>query len=113
MLRRVYCPQKSSLHSYAGQLTPRANDNIILMTILLVSRNLPPAFRELPPNCISQDGLEIKICVRTYRLFFVSNTEDFMWKISSRDETKKAVEHLEKREKLRKKWTEQANQPLS
>ncbi|KAH0581672.1 hypothetical protein H2248_011367 [Termitomyces sp. 'cryptogamus'] len=75
-------------------------------------RNLPPAIRELPPNCISQDGLEIKICVRTYRLFFVSKTEDFMWKISSKDETKKAVEHLEKREKLRKKWLEQANKPL-
>ncbi|KAG6893701.1 hypothetical protein C0992_008974 [Termitomyces sp. T32_za158] len=75
-------------------------------------RNLPTAIRELPPNCISQDGLEIKICVRTYRLFFVSKTEDFMWKISTKEETRKAMEHLRKREKLRKKWLEKSNQPL-
>lgn len=35
-----------------------------------------------------------------------------MWKISTRDETKKAIEHLKNREKLRKRWLEQANKPL-
>ncbi|KAG6837451.1 hypothetical protein H0H93_008994 [Arthromyces matolae] len=75
-------------------------------------RNLPSSVRESPPGCVSQDGLEIKICVRTYRLFFVSNTEDFMWKVSSQEESMKALEHLEKREKLREKWLEQANLSL-
>ena len=28
----------------------------------------------------TRSGLEIKVCVRTYRMFFVSNTEDFLWR---------------------------------
>ncbi|KAF8067547.1 histone deacetylase complex, SIN3 component [Lyophyllum atratum] len=69
-------------------------------------RNLPPGVRDAQPNVATRDGLEIKICVRTYRLFFVSNTEDFLWKISTREETRKAATHLQAREKLRKKWQE-------
>ncbi|KAG6865545.1 hypothetical protein C0991_001549 [Blastosporella zonata] len=75
-------------------------------------RNLRPAVRDVLPNVVSQDGLEIKVCVRTYRLFFVSNTEDLMWKISAVEETNKAGEHLAKREKLRAKWLEGARKPI-
>ena len=60
--------------------------------------------RDVPPNVITQDSLEIKVCVRTYRLFFVSKTEDFLWKISSRDETKKASEDCRARDLHRQKW---------
>ncbi|KAG6829244.1 hypothetical protein H0H87_012148 [Tephrocybe sp. NHM501043] len=75
-------------------------------------RNLAPTVLGVPPNAVSQDGLEIKVCVRTYRLFFVSNTEDFMWKISFKEETKEAIKRLASREKLRKKWLEEALKPL-
>ncbi|KAG5651812.1 hypothetical protein H0H81_007335 [Sphagnurus paluster] len=69
-------------------------------------RNLPQSVRDVQPNVITRDGLEIKICVRTYRLFFVSKTEDFLWKLSTREERKKAAEHLRAREALRRKWLE-------
>ncbi|EDR09492.1 Sin3 protein [Laccaria bicolor S238N-H82] len=35
-------------------------------------RNIPAAVRDTPPDVSTQDGLEIKVCVRTYRLFYVS-----------------------------------------
>ena len=31
-------------------------------------------------SVIARPGLEIKVCVRTYRLFFVAHSEDFMWR---------------------------------
>ncbi|RDB18702.1 Paired amphipathic helix protein pst1 [Hypsizygus marmoreus] len=76
------------------------------MKLPYLRRNLPPSVRDVQPTVLSQDGLEIKICVRTYRLFFVSKTEDFFWKIPTREETKKALKHLQAREQLRRKWLE-------
>jgi len=32
------------------------------------------------PTYISRAALQIKVCIRTYRLFFVSGTEDFYWR---------------------------------
>ncbi|KAF5380136.1 hypothetical protein D9615_006181 [Tricholomella constricta] len=75
-------------------------------------RNLPPGVRDAQPNVLTRDGLEIKICVRTYRLFFVSKTEDFLWKISTREETRKAAEHLQAREKLRRRWLEDVRKDI-
>ncbi|KAJ7158939.1 hypothetical protein C8R46DRAFT_907080 [Mycena filopes] len=48
-------------------------------------KNLPDAVRNAPPNVVTDDGLEIKICVRTYRLFFVSKSEDYLFKIRTFD----------------------------
>ncbi|KAG6809875.1 hypothetical protein H0H92_014314 [Tricholoma furcatifolium] len=69
-------------------------------------RSLPRSSGDTPPppTTVSRDALEIKVCVRTYRLFFVSNTEDYMWAVSSEEERKAAAEHLRKREVLRRKW---------
>ena len=64
--------------------------------------------RDVPPNVITQDSLKIKVCVRTYRLFFVSKTEDFLWKISRRDEIKKALESYRTRDLHRQKWFQDA-----
>lgn len=71
-----------------------------------VLRNLPAAERNTPPQVVTQDGLEIKVCVRTYRLFFVSKSEDYLWKLRSRDEVQKASEQLERKNALRRKWLE-------
>lgn len=41
-----------------------------------------PAFADMSMNTEGIAGcstLEIKVCVRTYRLFFVSKTEDWLW----------------------------------
>jgi paired amphipathic helix protein Sin3a len=41
-------------------------------------RNLPQIIPDEPPtNLIMHSGLELKICVNSYKLFFVNNTEDY------------------------------------
>jgi len=41
-------------------------------------RNLPIQVGEEPPqNVETKSGLELKICVNTYKIFFVDNTEDY------------------------------------
>lgn len=41
-------------------------------------RNLPSHVGEEPPlNVETRSGLELKICVNTYKIFFVDNTEDY------------------------------------
>ncbi|KAI8928211.1 hypothetical protein BC831DRAFT_412149 [Entophlyctis helioformis] len=41
-------------------------------------RNLPTEVPEEPPlNVETRSGLELKICVNTYKIFFVDNTEDY------------------------------------
>lgn len=41
-------------------------------------RNLPSSIPDEPPtNVETRSGLELKICVNTYKIFFVDNTEDY------------------------------------
>jgi paired amphipathic helix protein Sin3a len=43
-----------------------------------LKRNLPLQVGEDPPlNVETRSGLELKICVNTYKIFFVDNTEDY------------------------------------
>jgi len=35
------------------------------------------------PAVLARGALETRICIRTYRLFFVSDTEDSLWRIPS------------------------------
>jgi paired amphipathic helix protein Sin3a len=43
-----------------------------------LKRNLPTQVGEEPPvNVETKSGLELKICVNTYKIFFVDNTEDY------------------------------------
>jgi paired amphipathic helix protein Sin3a len=62
--------------------------------------------RPLESACLSRSGLEIKVCVRTYRMFFVSRTEDFLW----RDWTSEDREGVSKRSLARtvrsRRWME-------
>ncbi|KZT20179.1 hypothetical protein NEOLEDRAFT_1182706 [Neolentinus lepideus HHB14362 ss-1] len=54
-------------------------------------RNLP-GLPELP-KIAARGGLEIKVCVRTYRLFFVSNTEDVLFRMRAPEELERAQKH--------------------
>ncbi|TFK41677.1 histone deacetylase complex, SIN3 component [Crucibulum laeve] len=72
-------------------------------------RNLPIAVRETPPDVTSKDGLEIKVCVRTYRLFFVSKTEDFLWRYRSKEEVDKHATRLKAKNELRRTWAEKSS----
>lgn len=64
--------------------------------------------RDAQLDMITQDGQEIKVCVRTYRLFYVPNKEDYLWKFRSKAETEATAVNLKKRNKLRKRWLEQS-----
>lgn len=52
-------------------------------------RNLPEDAEEsLPPrDVLTHSGLEIKICINTYKIFFVNNTEDLFYRKSKRTST--------------------------
>lgn len=64
--------------------------------------------RDAQLDMITQDGQEIKVCVRTYRLFYVPNKEDYLWKFRSKAEMEVTALNLKKRNKLRKRWLEQS-----
>ncbi|KAF4616526.1 hypothetical protein D9613_008571 [Agrocybe pediades] len=67
-------------------------------------RNLPPGTTETPLEISSQDKLEIKICLRTYRMFHVPRTEAIMWKYRPKEEMEKNAQQLKLRNALRRKW---------
>ncbi|KIK06012.1 hypothetical protein K443DRAFT_674585 [Laccaria amethystina LaAM-08-1] len=98
---------QSYLDSFvASETTPGISQTRIKRPFL--RRNIPAAVRDTPPDVSTQDGLEIKVCVRTYRLFYVSRTEDFLWKFRSREEMEKNSQRLKPRNALRRKWIEAA-----
>lgn len=43
-----------------------------------LKRNLPSLIPDEPPqDIITRSGLEVKICINTYKIFFVNSTEDY------------------------------------
>jgi paired amphipathic helix protein Sin3a len=54
----------------------------------------------------TRGGLEIKVCVRTYRLFYVSRTEDVLWRTPSPPECEGARAGAAKRDAARTRWLE-------
>jgi len=71
-------------------------------------KNISPAVGGDHPEVLARGGLEIKVCVRTYRFFYVSNTEEILWRIPDREEELTANRKLEAKKLLRKKWMESA-----
>jgi hypothetical protein len=71
-------------------------------------RNLPLKAPDEPPIGVeTRSGLELKICINTYKIFFVEHTEDYFCR---RAERASAMKDLARREKCleirRKKFTE-------
>jgi paired amphipathic helix protein Sin3a len=54
----------------------------------------------------ARGGLEIKVCVRTYRLFYVSRTEDVLWRTPPAAETERANARDAARDAARMRWLE-------
>jgi len=73
-----------------------------------LTRNLPKSLPE--PDVIGCDALEIKICVRTYRLFYVSHTEDYLCAMKNKEDCAAILPALEKRQLARKLWIERVEQ---
>jgi len=72
--------------------------------LIILRRNLPSEHDCGQPYVISESGLEIRVCVLTYRLFYVSNTEDFLWRIPDPQEVRDASAKLDVRTAERRKW---------
>ena len=66
--------------------------------------NLPDSVRDTAPDVSSQDCVEIKICVRTYRMFYVPGKEGFLWKYRSKEEVERNTQRLKLRNSLQCKW---------
>jgi paired amphipathic helix protein Sin3a len=76
-----------------------------LPLILYLVRSLPkiPADGQ---DFYARGGLEIKVCVRTYRLFYVSRTEDVLWRVQVAAERERAAARLVLRDAGRTRWLE-------
>lgn len=66
--------------------------------------------KKTQPDVSSRSNLEIKVCVRTYRFFYVTNTEDFLWKYRSKGEMESCFKRLKKRDELRREWMKKLEQ---
>ncbi|EJD05455.1 uncharacterized protein FOMMEDRAFT_118525 [Fomitiporia mediterranea MF3/22] len=58
----------------------------------------------LTGSSVGQSGLEIKVCVQTYRMFFVSETEDFFWRSWSAEEVEQCERRSSNRSSRSKRW---------
>ncbi|KIK69789.1 hypothetical protein GYMLUDRAFT_34188 [Collybiopsis luxurians FD-317 M1] len=71
-----------------------------------LTRNLPRSKTLLEPEIVGSDALEIKVCVRTYRLFYVSNTEDYLCSVRGREHYAAILPGLKRRQQARRQWIE-------
>ncbi|GAV99213.1 Paired amphipathic helix protein pst1 [Lentinula edodes] len=71
-----------------------------------LKRNLPGPEHILEPNIVGSDALEIKVCVRTYRLFYVSDTEDYLFGMRKKDDYAAILPSLHRRTQARMAWIE-------
>ncbi|KAL6301443.1 hypothetical protein BKA93DRAFT_751965 [Sparassis latifolia] len=67
---------------------------------------LPPAPEDARPYIVARGGLGIKVCVRTYRLFFDARSEDILFRFPSTQESEASRAKLEAATVRRKKWLE-------
>ncbi|KAJ3998729.1 hypothetical protein F5050DRAFT_1805683 [Lentinula boryana] len=71
-----------------------------------LKRTLPHFEYPSEPDIVGCDALEIKVCVRTYRLFYVSNTEDYLCVVRKKDDYAAMLPALQKRQQARITWIE-------
>ncbi|KAF8122876.1 hypothetical protein EV363DRAFT_1552445, partial [Boletus edulis] len=65
-----------------------------------LKRNVRPSVTATTPDVLAHGSLEIRVCVRTYRLFYVPHTEDFLLHVLREDEK---VAMGRRKEKLRER----------
>lgn len=83
-------------HSCGGTLFGWRGDHFL--TLILRTLLGPPL---TDTGCHAHNGLEIKVCIRTFRLFFVSHTEDCFYRFSDRTR-KEGMQKLQEVETKRK-----------
>ena len=71
---------------------------------------MPRDLGETEASVVVRPGIEIKVCIRTYRLFYVTHSEDSAWKQRTPEESTRISNSLEKRNQLRRKWLQDSLQ---
>lgn len=66
-----------------------------------------------PPIVASQSALEFKVCMRTYRLFFVPGTEEALVRLRTGREYAEAARKLQTARSRRQKWWEGSEKGLT
>lgn len=70
-----------------------------------LKRNLPEHIPDEPPqDIITHSGLEVKICINTYKIFFVNSTEDFFKRKGSGQTLEKHNEDRSRRSAKMQAW---------
>jgi paired amphipathic helix protein Sin3a len=72
-------------------------------TDLWTDRNIPKDLHEIEASVKAIPGIEIKLCVRTYRLFYVTNSEDIFWRKRT-EEAMTTTKCLQARNRTRQRW---------
>lgn len=72
-----------------------------------VNRNVRPAVTATAPEVLGHGSLEIRVCVRTYRLFYVPYTEDFLLHVLSEDEKEMMRERKKELRERQKAWAKE------
>ncbi|PFH48078.1 hypothetical protein AMATHDRAFT_150621 [Amanita thiersii Skay4041] len=94
---------QSYIDSYVScEITDGITQNRIRRPFL--RKNLPADIQKVEPLVVTKPGIEIKLCVRTYRLFYVTGSGDVLWRRNSSSEVEEINKLLATRNQLRQKW---------
>lgn len=77
------------------------------VTYLPCRRSRRSASEEVKDQVHANGSLEMRVCVRTYRLFYVADTEEFIYRIPSADEREQAEANLKAHNAQRMTWLEE------
>ncbi|THG98893.1 hypothetical protein EW026_g3371 [Hermanssonia centrifuga] len=71
-----------------------------------LKRTTIPAADGGVPDALAGGSLSMRVCVRTYKLFYVAHTEDFLWRVTSPEESEQAKRNLRANNERRVAWLE-------
>lgn len=91
----AYHRPASGVHSFGSTCPPYYITSISTDPYFI--RNIPASATTSTPAVLARGALETRICIRTYRLFFVWGTEEFLWRIPSKEDADVASEAVSMR----------------
>lgn len=80
-----------------------------------ICRTLQIPAEESTTDIHSGGSLALRVCVRTYKLFYVSNTEDYIWRSVPQDRLHRAQQSLKAQDRRQREWLEKflAREPVT
>ncbi|KAL5498737.1 hypothetical protein ACEPAH_2092 [Sanghuangporus vaninii] len=92
------------IDSYVSDETTRGLTDIKIKPPFLTRNYRAVKEHPLTDPSMSRSGLEIKVCVRTYRMFFVSDTQDFLWRAWDTQEAEETAKRSSLRSARSQRW---------